>query len=95
MPTDDGGQSVTSYDFQWRYSGDAWAAANIVAGLTGTSRSLTVANANRGVQARVRATNSVGTGAWSGTVTVASGDLLPPRATGASVHVVANVRLAL
>ena len=76
LPDDNGGQRISSYDFQWRYSGDAWAAANIVAGLETSYYRLSVANTNRGVQARVRASNSVGTSGWSGTATVSqSGDI--------------------
>ena len=46
LPDDNGGQRISSYDFQWRYSGDAWAAANIVAGLETSYYRLSVANTN-------------------------------------------------
>ena len=53
--------------------------ATATSGLTSTTMSITVADATNDVQARVRAVNSVGTGAWiTPTVTVDSGDLLPP-----------------
>ena len=29
VPNDNGGQRIEDYDHQWRYSGDAWAAANL------------------------------------------------------------------
>ena len=71
LPDSNGGQRIEDYDFQWRYSGDAWAAANIVAGLETSYYRMSVANTNRSVQARVRASNSVGTSGWAGTATVA------------------------
>ena len=76
LPDDNGGQRISSYDFQWRYSGDGWAAINIVSALEVSYYRLTIANTTRGVDARVRASNSVGTSGWSGTATVASGALL-------------------
>ena len=75
VPNDNGGQRIEDYDHQWRYSGDAWAAANLET-TEGAYRRITVADTTNSVQARVRARNSVGVSAWSGTVTVASGDLL-------------------
>ena len=75
VPNDNGGQRIEDYDHQWRYSGDAWSAANLET-TEGTYRRITVADTTNSVQARVRARNSVGVSAWSGTVTVASGDLL-------------------
>ena len=47
LPDSNGGQRIEDYDFQWRYSGDAWAAANIVAGLETSYYRLSVANTNR------------------------------------------------
>ena len=75
VPNDNGGQRIESYDHQWRYSGDAWAAANLET-TEGTYRRITVADTTNDVQARVRARNSVGVSGWAGTVTVDSGDLL-------------------
>ena len=76
VPNDNGGQRIESYDHQWRYSGDAWAAGNLET-TEGTYRRITVANdTTYDVQARVRARNSVGVSGWAGTVTVDSGDLL-------------------
>ena len=94
MPNDNGGQRIEDYDHQWRYSGDAWAAANLET-TEGAYRRVTIADTTNSVQARVRARNSVGVSAWSGTVTVASGDLLDRPYATASVHVVADLELAL
>ena len=76
VPNDNGGQRIESYDHQWRYSGDAWAAGNLET-TESTYRRITVADTTNSVQARVRARNSIGVSGWAGTVTVASGDLLP------------------
>ena len=76
VPDSNGGQRISSYDHQWRYSGDAWVGANLE-NTEGSFRRITVADATRNVQARVRAINSVGTGGWSSpTVTVQSSALL-------------------
>ena len=74
VPDDNGGQRIESYDHQWRYSGDGWSVNTVTT--ESTYRRITIANANRSVQARARARNSVGTGGWGGTVTVNSSDLL-------------------
>ena len=75
VPNDNGGQRIEDYDHQWRYSGDAWAAANLET-TEGAYRRVTIADTTNSVQARVRARNSVGVSGWAGTVTVDSGDLL-------------------
>ena len=74
---DDGGATVTSYDHQWRYGGANWS-GNITSGIDGAYIRITVADATRDVEARVRATNSVGTSGFSGEGTVDSSSLLPP-----------------
>ena len=76
LPNSNGGQRIEDYDFQWRYQGDSWSNANLTSGLELSYMRITVADTSTGVQARVRASNSVGNSGWSGTVTVTSGDLL-------------------
>ena len=75
IPGDDGGQSVESFDLQWRYVGETWADGTTLSGLTATCATVTLADATLGVEARARAVNSVGTGGWSGTGTVVQGDV--------------------
>ena len=75
QPDDDGGQHVSSYDFQWRYTGNNWSGTNLFS-VDSTCYTITVANANLNIEGRVRSVNSVDNGAWSSTVTVMSGDLL-------------------
>ena len=70
----DGGETILDYTVQWRYQGAGWSGNT-----TTTDRAslrVTVADTSKGVQARVRARNSVGSSAWSSTATVAAGDLL-------------------
>ena len=70
----DGGETILDYTVQWRYQGAGWSGNT-----TTTDRAslrVTVADTSKGVQARVRARNSVGVSAWSSTATVGSGDLL-------------------
>ena len=70
----DGGETILDYTVQWRYQGAGWSGNT-----TTTDRAslrVTVADTSKGVQARVRARNSVGSSAWSSTVTVAAGDLV-------------------
>ena len=74
LVTDDGGAPVTSYDLQWRYSGDGWSGNVITDSRTHASHA--IANTGTGVQARVRARNAVGSSSWSGTITVNAADLL-------------------
>ena len=76
LPADDGGEPIESYTFQWRYDGDAWSSSNLLSGLRATYRRITVANANSGVQARVRAVNSVGASNWRTSSVLQSADLL-------------------
>ena len=79
LPTDNGGQRVESFDLQWRYGGQTWAQGTSVTGLSGTYRRITVADATRSVQARVRAGNSVSNSGWASTATVAASALLEAR----------------
>ena len=76
LPNSNGGQRIEDYDFQWRYQGDSWSNANLTSGLELSYMRITVANANNGVQARVRASNSVGTSSWLTSSVLAAGDLL-------------------
>ena len=76
IPPDDGGAMITSYDHQWRYDGNAWS-GNTTTGLETLYFSHTVANANNGVQARVRARNSEGAGGWRTSAVVAADALQP------------------
>ena len=63
-PTPDaGGERITSYQVQWRVQGANWS-GNIVT-LTNGCYLQTGLSATTTYEARVRATNSVGTGAWS------------------------------
>ena len=63
---DDGGDEITRFDLQWRIAGDAWSGNVINAGLS-TLAEHTIPNVQDGVEARARAVNSVGNGAWSAT----------------------------
>ena len=74
LPDDDGGEPVESFDHQWRYSGDAWS-GNITSGLERTCQTHTIADTTNGVQARVRATNSVGSSSWTTAVTISQSDI--------------------
>ena len=74
LPDDDGGEPIESYDHQWRYSGDAWS-GNITSGLERTCQTHTIADTTNGVQARVRATNSVGSSSWTTAVTISQSDV--------------------
>ena len=74
LVTDDGGDTVDDYEFQWRLSGQTWS-GNVIT-VTGTHASITLAATGTAVQARVRARNSVGSSNWSSTVTVAASSLL-------------------
>ena len=76
LPDDNGGQVIESYDFQWRYDGDSWANANFTGGLEVSYYRVAIADTTSGVQARARAINSVGTGAWRTSSVLAAGDLL-------------------
>lgn len=74
LVTDDGGQPVTGYDFQWRVAGASW--SGNVTRVSRTSFTTTHANSNAGIQARVRAVNSVGAGGWSSPIgSVSQSDL--------------------
>ena len=75
IPNDNGGEQITSYEFQWRFDGDGWSNANLTTGLQVTFRSITIANANRGVQARARAVNSVGNSGWRTSTVITAADL--------------------
>ena len=74
LPDDDGGEPVESFDHQWRYQGDAWS-GNITSGLERTCQTHTIADTTNGVQARVRATNSVGSSSWTTAVTISQSDI--------------------
>ena len=78
----DGGSDIIDFQIQWRYQGNAWS-GNIFT-VTRAFYRLTVANTTRGVDARVRARNSVGTAAsWSPTGSVSASALLDsPPVTG-------------
>ncbi len=65
---------VTSYQFQWRYSGDAWSGK--LFNQDSSCYTVEIADTSTSVQARVRARNSVGLGSWATTVTVAASSLL-------------------
>ena len=73
---DDNGDAANSFEFQWRKAGQAWSAAARSASTTVGFYRLTVDDVTVDWQARVRAVNDAGTGAWAATVTVDSGDLL-------------------
>ena len=91
-PSDSGGSDVTSYDFEWRYAGTSgWTRISN----SSRTRRITVASAARGVEARVRAVNDDGGGAWSATATVASSALLPSVGPGAPRSLAASSRSAL
>lgn len=62
---EDGGERITSYDFQWRIQGAGWVAANIIS-VTEGCHLLQGLSAGTTYEARIRAINSVGTGGWSG-----------------------------
>ena len=74
LSPDDGGAMVTSYQFQWRYSGDAWSGK--LFNQDSSCYTVEIADTSTSVQARVRARNSVGLGSWATTVTVAASSLL-------------------
>ena len=63
LPDDDGGQSVTGYDIQWRVQGNNWS-GNIIAR---TESCYLHENRSESTtyEARVRARNSVGNSSWS------------------------------
>ena len=65
-PDYDGGSVITSYEFQWRESGEEWSDSNKVAVST-SSRTYTLESLDGSTtyEARVLAVNSVGRGAWS------------------------------
>lgn len=65
---DDGGPRITSFDFQWREEGDAWAAMNIIQNIAASAYLLGSLTNGTTYEARVRAVNSEGTAAsWSAT----------------------------
>ena len=80
----DGGSDIVDFVIQWRYQGNFWS-GNVITVTRGFYQ-LTVANTNRGVDARVRARNSVGTAAnWSPTGSVSASALIDsPPVTGHS-----------
>ena len=75
LPDDNGGQVIESYDFQWRYAGNNWSNANLIVGLEVAYYRVTVANTNNGVQARVRASNSIGNSSWRTSGVIAASSL--------------------
>ena len=85
LPNSNGGERISSYDHQWRYDGDAWS-GNLTTGLERSYMSITVANANNAVDARVRARNSVGTSGWSGTTQVSASDIADQAGTITQRH---------
>ena len=79
----DGGTPITSYDMRWRRSG--LAAWTTTTGIASRSRAVTVPDTTRGVEAQVRARNSVGPSEWSDTGSIAASALRadPPDAPAA------------
>ena len=74
---DDGGKPVSGFDLQWRLVGNTWS-GNVTRVTAGCFLDLTGFTSGQGVEARVRAVNSVGEGGWSATVTVAASEMLAP-----------------
>ena len=65
LPSSNGGQRISGYDFQWREDGDPWVSANIIAQ---TESCYLHENRSESTtyQGRARARNSVGNSSWSG-----------------------------
>ena len=86
---DDGGQRITSYDLQWREQGNSWS-GNVVT----TERGGITINgllANTTYEARVRATNSIGTQTiWSATGSADTDSDVVELETGLSVNYTNN-----
>ena len=65
-PTDDGGSSVTGYKVQWKSGTQSFGSSRQAsAGATATSHKITGLTNGTEYTVRVKATNSVGDGAWS------------------------------
>ena len=79
VPRDNGAQ-ITSFDLQWRISGNNWSGNNIT-GIDASCYTHTGRTLGTTYQIRVRARNSAGVGGWSGTGTFAlpstEGGLVP------------------
>ena len=75
LPDDNGGQVISSYDFQWRYDGNNWSNANLTIGLEVSYYRVTITNTSNGIQARARARNSVGVSAWRTSGVIAASSL--------------------
>ena len=80
---DDGGQQIDSYSLQWREDGDAWSGNVVTTARGGTT--ITGLDAGTTYEARVRATNSVGTqSTWSATGSATTGNDVLEIETGLS-----------
>ena len=87
MPNANGGR-ITSFDLQWRVSGNNWS-GNIVNTATGCVTT-TAPNANNAIEARVRARNSEGVGGWSGTGSVSAASLAAAVAITQRIPITSN-----
>ena len=80
----DNGARITGYELQWREEGNAWS-GNVVTGIVGGAYTLEGVTGGETYEARVRARNSAGAGAWSptGSATAATGPFYERTTAGA------------